>query len=73
MKKNKFSVEGIHCGSCVSKIEKGLAELEGIQSTVVDKDSGEVVTESTDETSPMSIKARIEDIGFSVTGFSKIH
>jgi len=72
MKKNKFTVEGIHCESCVSKIKKGLAELEGIQSTIVDKDNGEVVTESSDETSPMAIKARIEDVGFSVTGFSKL-
>jgi len=72
MKKNKFTVEGIHCGSCISKIEKGLAELEGIQSCSVNKDAGEVVTESLDKLSPMAIKSRIEDIGFSVTGFSKL-
>ncbi len=72
MKKNKFNVEGIHCGSCVSKIEKGLAALEGINSTSVNKDNGEVVTEADDSVSPMAIKSTIEELGFSVTGFSKL-
>lgn len=72
MKKNKFCVNGIHCGSCISKIEKGLAELEGIHSSEVDKEAGAVVTESSDELSAMAIKTRLEDLGFSVTGFSKL-
>ncbi len=72
MKKNKFSVEGIHCGSCVSKIEKGLATLDGLESAIVDKEAGTVVTEAEDTLSPMAIKSCIEDLGFNVSGFSKI-
>lgn len=72
MKKNKFMVEGIHCGSCVSKIEKALAQLEGIKSTTVDKENGFVVTGFEDSVSPMVIKSTIEELGFSVTGFTKL-
>ncbi len=72
MKKNKFNVEGIHCGSCVSKIEKGLALIDGIETSTIDKDSGEVITEAQDSVSPMAIKSAIEELGFTVTGFSKV-
>ncbi|MAF77420.1 MAG: heavy metal transporter [Halobacteriovoraceae bacterium] len=72
MKKNKFNVEGIHCGSCVNKIETAFQTLEGLESSSINKDSGEVVTESQDSLSPMSIKKCIEELGFKVNGFSKI-
>lgn len=72
MKKNKFTVEGIHCGSCVSKIEKGLGNIEGLLSVSVSRDEGEVVTECEDTVTPMTVKAEIEELGFSVISFSKL-
>ena len=71
MKSNKFNVEGIHCGSCVAKIENGLNSLEGLKSVSVNIESGEVLTEVEEGTSPMAIKSCIEDLGYVVSGFSK--
>jgi len=71
MKKNKFNVEGIHCGSCVSKIEKGLGTLDGFLTGAVDREAGVVFVESEDTLSPMTIKTCIEDLGFRVSSFSK--
>jgi len=71
MKKISFTVEGIHCGSCVSKIEKSLIEVESLESVAVIKDEQRVLITGTQDLSPMKVKSEIEELGFTVTKMIK--
>lgn len=68
MKNYLFSVEGMTCGGCASKVEKALKAESSACSVQVDLAQKSVSIEDTDKTA-MEIKATIEKTGFKVTGF----
>ncbi len=66
-KKIKFTVTGIKCGGCVSKIENNFQDY----SPVVEKETGEVVMVLAEDTRPIEIKKKLEELGFPVQSFVK--
>lgn len=59
-----ISVNDMHCGGCVSKIEKALAGRDGIRATFVNPARRLVLVEHADDTDPVSLLQIIEDAGF---------
>lgn len=72
MKKFEFEVDGIKCGGCVSKIEKGFESFEGIDSLDVSVIEKIVSISGDDKLSGMKIKTTIEELGFTVQSMKKI-
>ncbi|MBM3256225.1 MAG: cadmium-translocating P-type ATPase [Candidatus Moranbacteria bacterium] len=66
--KLNLKVSGIHCASCVLKIEKALKKEEGIISANVNFALGTLAVEfNPEKTSPDKIKDKVKDIGYGVT------
>lgn len=68
MKNFLFSVEGMTCGGCASKVEKALKSESSNCLVKVDLAQKSVSIEDTDKTA-MEIKTTIEKSGFKVTSF----
>lgn len=67
----QFTVEGMHCGSCVSLIEETLAERDGVKVALVDLDSARAVVEyDPSALAADEIRTAIEDAGYSATPVS---
>jgi copper chaperone CopZ len=59
----------ISCDSCVTAIESGLREMQGVNSVSVDRDSKMVTVDyDTDHASETDVKRRMKDIGYEVIG-----
>lgn len=71
MKNLIFNIEGINCGSCIKKIETNLSEMENLSEVVASKDEQSVKVTGSDELSAMSVKAKLEELGFPVVKMSK--
>jgi copper chaperone CopZ len=71
MKKVNFSVTGVKCGGCVSKIENGLKDEAGILNIAVSVDNQLVTLELEDSAKPMLFKKQIEELGFPVSKMAK--
>ncbi len=71
MKKINFSVSGVKCGGCVSKLESGLKDESGIQNISVSIEDQIVSLELDDGVKPMIFKKQIEELGFPVSKMSK--
>jgi copper chaperone len=58
-------IEGMSCGHCVMRVEKGVTALVGVKSAKVDlaKKEGTFVFDPT-KTSAEAIKAKINEIGY---------
>lgn len=65
MKKEIFNINGLHCASCVSRVEEKLKSLKGIVSATVNLASGKANVEY-DETliSPKDMKEAIDGLGY---------
>ncbi len=62
-----ISISGMHCDMCVASIEKGVGEVEGVQSVVASlSDSTAVVQFNANETSVGAIQQAIEKRGYNV-------
>jgi len=59
-----ISVRDMHCGACVSKIERALAGAVGISATHVNPARRQVLVEHADSTDPVALLQIIEDAGF---------
>lgn len=64
MKTIELNIKGIHCGSCKMLIEDALGDLEGVEHSIVDSETGKTKVEF-DETKvdEAKIKAEIESLG----------
>lgn len=71
MKSVLFSVEGMSCGGCVSKIQNNLSTNDQISKVEVSLQDKTVLVEGDDSLSQMTLKSDIEELGFSVTGMKK--
>jgi len=66
--KETFKVEGMTCSCCVSKVEKGVNELEGISSINIDMDTEEVQVEFDHDAVNMNqIKQKVEEQGYQIS------
>ncbi|MCX7719425.1 MAG: heavy metal translocating P-type ATPase [Candidatus Sumerlaeaceae bacterium] len=60
-----FLIEGMHCASCVARIEKGLARLPGVAGASVNLATREArVTFDPSMVSPQAIRARVVQLGY---------
>jgi copper chaperone CopZ len=67
----QFTVEGMHCGSCVSLIEETLAERDGVKAAFVDLDSARAVVEyDRSALDGEDIRVAIDQAGYSATPVS---
>jgi copper chaperone len=67
MKKETIQVEGMSCGHCVSAVEGGVGELQGVSNVKVNLDTGAVDVEYDPEvTSRKDIDEAIDDQGYDV-------
>ena len=67
MKKLKLTIEGMHCASCSTNIQKSLMKVAGVksaQANVIMK-SGKV--EATDNVNLEEIKKAVDKIGYKIT------
>lgn len=65
MRKDIFKIEGIHCASCVSRIESTLLALDGVESASVNLSTG-IATITYDDTkiTPSYMKTKIDGLGY---------
>lgn len=65
MNKEKYSVEGMSCGSCKIKIEREVNQLEGIKEAVVDIMNKELIVSFEDEyVNTNDIVAAVDKAGY---------
>lgn len=64
-----YSLEGLHCGGCVLRVEKALGELGGVLSATVTLDKA--IVETNDEISLEQLQEAIEKAGmYSINEFN---
>lgn len=65
VKKEVFKIEGIHCASCISRIENALLKLNGVKSVNVSLTNG-VTTVVYDDAllTPLVLKSEVEALGY---------
>lgn len=66
MKKLKISIEGMHCASCASNIERALSKLKGVKSASVSLMTHKGIIEADDKVDIKDIKNTVEKIGYNV-------
>lgn len=65
MAKDIFHIQGMSCASCVRRVEKGLADLEGVMSASVNLASEKATVEYNPEmVTPDTLYRRVEEIGY---------
>lgn len=65
MKKETFIVEGLHCASCVKRVEETLLSLKGVKSASVNLANGSVLVEYDENLiSPSGMKNSIDSLGY---------
>ena len=60
-----YTVSGMTCGHCVSSVTEEVSEVEGVTDVQVDLESGSMVV--TGDADAASVKAAVEEAGYSVT------
>lgn len=66
MKKLKITIEGMHCASCATNIEKATKKIKGVSSVNVSILTRKGIFETEDSVNPEEIKKEIERIGYKV-------
>ena len=67
MKRIKLSLEGMHCASCASNIERSLKKVEGIKNASVTLMLKKGMIEAEDSTSEEEIKKAVSKAGYKVS------
>jgi len=63
MQQIKLKVSNVKCGGCVSAIQNGLGEMDGIGSVEVDIPTGEVTLQG-DSSALDAIKEKLQSLGY---------
>lgn len=63
----QLNIEGMHCASCVSNIERGVSELNGVTECRVNLAMKSAVVIFDNGSSPDAVVQKISDLGFSAT------
>lgn len=66
MKELEIKVNGMMCSGCENRVQNVLKTVEGVKEVVANHTTGIVKVTSNDEVSEISIKEKIEDIGYEV-------
>ena len=66
-----FRIEGMHCENCKNRVEEIINDIQGL-SRRVNLKKGELVVSYEADVDNMTIKARIERAGFTVTEIKKL-
>ena len=64
MKKLKLSIQGMHCASCASNIEKSLGKVEGVKSVNVSLMMKKGYVEAEDKVSEEELKKAVARAGY---------
>jgi len=67
MKKTIFKIKGMHCASCALKIESEIKKIPGVNSSVVNFATGQMVVKAENAVSENSIVNVIESLGYEAT------
>ncbi len=65
--KSSFTVSGMSCASCVSRVEKAIMNIPGVVSANVNLANGQAVVAYLEDVRLSSIKQAVRDAGFEVT------
>ncbi len=60
----RIAVPGMHCAGCIAKIERGLAQVNGITSARVNFSARQVVLQHSNDLDPPTLTHAIEQLGF---------
>lgn len=71
MKNLMYTVEGMKCGGCSSKIENRFKAMPEIATVEIALDAKTVKVTASDEVSPMNLKKELEGLGFQVVKMEK--
>ena len=67
MKTINLKVSGMSCGHCVSSIETGVGNMDGVDEVHVKLDEGRVtITFDSDQVNKGMLKLTIEDLGYDI-------
>ncbi len=64
MKKAKINIEGMHCASCASNVEKSLKKIKGIKNISVNAVIGKAFLEIDENIKEENVKKAIKDAGY---------
>lgn len=65
--KKKITIEGMHCASCASNVEKSLKKIEGVKDVSVSLMVKKGYVEFEDKVSDEEIKKAVSKVGYKVT------
>ncbi|HJZ18643.1 MAG TPA: heavy metal-associated domain-containing protein [Candidatus Nanoarchaeia archaeon] len=71
MKKIKLRIEGMHCASCASNIEKSLKKIQGVKEASVSLMLKKGFVESEDSVKDEELEKAVSRTGYKVTGIEK--
>jgi Cu+-exporting ATPase len=66
MKKMKLTIEGMHCASCASNIERAVKKIKGVQDVVVSLMTNKTFVETDENVNKEEIKKAIGKVGYKV-------
>jgi len=64
MKKIKINIEGMHCASCASNVEKSIKKIKGVKEASVSIMLKKAIVESEDFVSENEIRQAITNAGY---------
>jgi P-type Cu+ transporter len=67
MKRIKITIQGMHCSSCASNIERSVKKVKGINSISVSLMTNKGIIEAEDSINPENIKNAVSKVGYKVT------
>jgi len=71
MKKLKLTIEGMHCASCASNIERSLCKVNGVKSANVSLLTRKGIVEAEDSVTDEEIKKAVARTGYKLVGIEK--
>lgn len=71
MKKVKILIQGMHCASCASNIERSLKKVKGVKEASVSLLMRKGTVQMEDNVSDEEIKKAVERVGYKCVGIEK--
>ena len=72
MKKIKLTIQGMHCASCASNIERSLKKVPGVKNATVSLMLNKSTLEAEDFVSDEDLKKAVKRAGYSVINVEKV-
>lgn len=67
--KTKITIEGMHCASCATNIERALKKLPGVKEAVVSVLTKKAIVECEKPLNPEEVKKLVAKVGYKVSNF----